>query len=231
MFQKMDEILLRELKAKVDKCPKCSGTNLACTCYQEYYHGLAKIRANIPVKYRDFTLSHIDHPESQKLVKRVTKYMENLQKHRKKGIGLYLYGNPGTAKTVLGCIVLMNALRRKYTCYFTNADHYLELSVTRKDDAEAREIVKQLSNTDFLLIDDLGREYRDKGGFVESHLDELLRNRADNLLPTLITTNKKQDDLAQNNSRLLSLFHEHFITIPFTTKDYRKKIGVKLQNG
>jgi len=230
MFKKTDELLLRDLKVKINKCPKCHGTNLACTCYQAYYHALAVIKANIPAKYRDFTLSDIDQPESQKSVKKVTQYMDRLQNNRKKGIGLYLYGNPGTAKTVLGCIVMMNSLRRKYTCYFTNADHYLELSVTKKDEPEAREIVKYLSNVDFLMIDDLGREYRDKGGFVEAHLDELIRYRADNLLPTLITTNKPQTELAQNNYRLLSLFHEHFLTIPFTTKDYRPRIGAKLKN-
>jgi DNA replication protein DnaC len=190
-----------------------------------------KVNANIPPQFRDFTLTKIDQPESQKVVKKIQKYIEKLSTYRKKGIGLYLYGNTGTAKSALGCIILMNALKRRYTCYFTDVEEYLDLSVNKKDDEEAQEVVRRLSNADFLVIDDLGREYRDVKGFVESQVDELIRYRIKNLLPTIITTNKTREELAVNKFRLLSVLNEHFLIIPFTTKDYRKKIGANLQNG
>ena len=222
--------LLRALAEGINKCKKCHGTDLSCTCRRKYNHELAKIKAHIPAKYRNYTLSDIKDPASQKIVQKIERYIVKLDVNKQRGSGLYLHGNPGTAKSTLGSVILMNALTRRYTGYFTTAKEFLELSVTKRDDPEARTIVKYLTDVDFLLIDDLGREYRDQKGFVESQLDELIRYRTDNLLPTIITTNKPKEVLAADNFRLMSILQEHFVVIPFVTKDYRPQIGAQLQN-
>jgi len=230
MLKRTDEIRLQELRSKIDNCTICHGTDLGCNCYRDYQFVLAQINSNIPAKYQNFQLSDIGEPNSQKMVKKITSFIKSIKDYRRQGIGLYLFGNPGTAKSVLGCIVLNAALRRRYRCYFTNVTHYLSL-VTDRNNPESKQSVKHISSVDFLLIDDIGREFRDSKGFIESHLDELIRFRTDNLLPTIITTNKSQNDLAESNVRLLSILQEHFIAVSFPTRDYRKKLGAALANG
>jgi len=221
-MNKLDQEYLNKLYQKIQKCPKCFGRNLTCSCYKGYFFELAKIEANIPTKFRNFTLANVTEPDSQKIVKKISKYLEKLRHYRKKGVGLYLFGNPGTCKTGLGCIVLMEALKLGYSGYVTTVVEYINL-LTKNFDEESG-IVRKISDVDFLLIDDVGREYQDEKGFVSSRLEELIRYRADNLLPTIITSNKDELSLAENNFRFLSLLQEHFIPIRFATKDYRKVI-------
>lgn len=224
VYPNLDQSRLLKFKDAIRNCQKCSGKDLSCSCYRNYFYELAKIKANIPIKFRDFNLKKIVLPELQRIVKMITKYIENLDKHRKKGTGLYLWGNPGTAKTALASIILMEALKKGYECYVINTEQYMSLIV----DKTQEDLLTNILNVDFLLLEDVGREYRDSKGLIESKLDELIRFRTDNLLPTIITTNKDAQTLSENNLRFLSILQEHFIFIAFSTKDYRKKIGIDL---
>ena len=217
------EVLLK-LKQEVDNCPKCHGTDLTCDCYRAYYFVFKIINARIPIKYRSFTLKDINQPASKPIVKRISAYLNSLEDHVSKGIGLYLCGNPGTSKTVLGCIVLTEAIRKGYSCYFATVDQYKN-AIFEKDN----ELLDKIRTSTFLMLDDVGREYHDAKGFLDSTLDELIRIRADSLLPTVITTNYK-DEGAINSFRFSSILKEHFITILFDTSDYRKKIQESLQD-
>lgn len=50
----------------------------------------------------------------------------------------------------------------------------------------------------FLVLDDVGREYRTSSGFVESRLGELLRDRMANRLVTSITTNLNPQEFRES---------------------------------
>jgi len=221
-MHQVDRDTLLELKSKVDTCKLCHGTDLKCSCYKEYFLAYQVVSAGIPSKYRKFTLKDIDFPATQTLVKRIDSYIRNIDENMRKGMGLCLYGNSGTGKTVLCSIVLIEALRKGYTCYFTTVDQYRN-ALFNKD----LELIAQVHNVHFLLLDDIGREHQDSKGFIDSTLDELIRIRTDNLLPTLITTNKGPEN-AVETFRFASIVKEHFISLAFTAPDYRKKIQEKL---
>jgi DNA replication protein DnaC len=51
------------------------------------------------------------------------------------------------------------------------------------------EAMNKLLRTPRLVIDDLGGEYLDKGGFYASLLDELINERQSSSRPTIMTTN------------------------------------------
>ena len=220
MIHKADEVVLLGLKKKIDTCPICNGTNLKCSCYGAYYLAFQIITSDIPLKYRGFTLEDISSATSEKNVARIRKYMSQLDKYRRKGTGLYLYGNTGTAKSVFGCIILIEALRKGYTCKFATVDQYRTAVLEKQYD-----LLTNFQSVDFLLLDDVGREFHDSKGLVDSVLDDLIRLRSDSLLPTIMTTNKEEPD----TFRLSSILKEHFIRIVFDTADYRKQIEKDLK--
>jgi hypothetical protein len=55
----------------------------------------------------------------------------------------------------------------------------------------------------FVVLDDLGAQYDDRGGFLESLLYEIIWWREANMLPTIVTTNRPVDELRALSPRIL----------------------------
>lgn len=222
-----DRQYLRQRKqALVDGCKVCKGLDLTHACYQKYFTEVAKVEANVPIKYRMFTLEDIKAPESAPVVSKIKRYVRQLPDHKTKGLGVYLWGNTGNAKTALASIVLMAALEQGYTAYFTDLMKCMD-SITEgwNDEDVKADFIKRILNSEFLVIDDVGREYKSKSGFTEAHFDMIFRERANNLLPTILTSNLAPSDIATDyGKRLLSIFYEHVLLIETNQADYRRKV-------
>ena len=219
-----DVDVLKKLQADINSCKLCSGRNINCSCYKKYFYNYSVISAHIPVKYRAFTLKDFDSLTLKKSVGRINKYIETLDKNRKAGTGLYLWGTSGSGKTSLGCVVLMEAIKHGYTCRFCSVDEYRKSLFPEEADTFA-----QIRNVQFLMIDDIGREFQDGKGFIVSYLDDLLRYRTDNLTPTIITSNN-DSSMATDSFRFESIIKEHFLLLEFNVVDHRKKIQESLKH-
>jgi len=81
----------------------------------------------------------------------------------------------------------------------------------------------------FLVIDDLGREYRTASGFSETNFDTLLRNRVRKKYMTVITTNlspnKFRDVYGVGASQLIS---ESTLEVALTGKNMRELEAEKI---
>ena len=152
----------------------------------------------------------------------------NIRKNREIGHGLLLHGNPGTAKSAIACVIIMEALKNNYTVYYITVDQYIKIIAQKDVDSELQFCVEY---SDFLLLEDVGREYRDAKGYIDSRVNELIRNRSDALLPTIITTNAiSEKHFSMNDRRLESIIKEHYHPIKFEGKDYRNKIARKIRH-
>jgi len=117
-------------------------------------------------------------------------YYQNLDSNYQGGWGLYIFGNNGVGKTHACCALLKEIQRRGYSTYCILADvlkvAYIDGSRFDQDNS----IVSRVEKVDFLLLEDLGKEYSGKGsGFAELCFENLLRKRSRECLPTIITTN------------------------------------------
>lgn len=218
--------LVRQKQEIIDSCKQCTGLSLTCECYADYFLELAKVTASIPIKYRDFNLSKIDTPDATPLVQSIRKYLNNIRTFKEKGRGIYLWGNTGNAKTALSCVILMEALRQGYTAYFTDLSKCMDLITDGWHDDESKaDFTRRILNSDFLVIDDVGKEYKSKTGFLEAHFDQIFRERANNLLPTVLTSNLAPTDIATDyGKRLFSILNEHLLVIETNMSDYRRKV-------
>jgi DNA replication protein DnaC len=220
------QYLLKKKTAFISNCIKCKGLNLSCDCYPQYFLEVAKVNAGIPIKYREFTLAKINFPESQEVVKKVATYIQALPDHRDHGLGMYLWGNTGNAKTAMSCVILIEALKKGYSAYFTDLIKCMSfITAGWTDDEVKADFTKRILNSQFLVIDDVGKEYKSRTGFTEAHFDMIFRERANNLLPTILTSNLSPTNIATDyGKRLLSIFYEHLLVVETNSTDYRRKV-------
>lgn len=117
-------------------------------------------------------------------------YISEITSNYDEGWGIFLYGGNGVGKTHASCALLKEIQRRGFSTYCILADvlkvAYIDGSRFDADNS----VVQRVEQVDFLLLEDLGKEYSGKGsGFAELCFENLLRKRSRECLPTLITTN------------------------------------------
>lgn len=120
------------------------------------------------------------------------------------GCGVALVGPHSTGKTTLGSLVLNELSRLNHNVYFVAFADYIswllrQMSVkSQADKLEPRalevfwdieERKSRVYTTDFLFLDDVGKEHRTHSKFAEDELDKLLRFRHRNALPTGASSN------------------------------------------
>lgn len=117
-------------------------------------------------------------------------YLDELARNRTEGWGLYLWGDNSVGKTYAACAVLKEAMRRRYSAYCILADVLRAVYIDRSMFDADMSVVQRVETVDFLLIEDLGKEYTGKdSGWAELCLENLLRKRSRELRPTITTTN------------------------------------------
>jgi len=224
IITKQDEELLRELKQKHDNCKLCRGSDALCDSYLPIRLEMGKINSNIPSHYRQMTFKSIDEPKLKKAIGAIKAYIDLAKFYKNSGKGLYIHGASGTAKTSVGCILLMELIKKGYSTYYTDLNDYLE-SQFKSYEEDNRELYDTLQEKDFVLLDNMGREYQDSKGVKKAMIEELIRSRTDKGLPIIMISNLSEDELMQANARVRSLLKEHFLPpIHFNCKDYREKI-------
>lgn len=109
---------------------------------------------------------------------------------------LILAGIPGSGKTLASAYAIQQ-LKTGLMVYAPNL----------QKDFLNDEKTEKLKSTGFLVIDDLGIEYKQE--WLNSSLDSLIHHRHGNMLPTIFTTNLNNDDFKKTySSRITSRLHE-----------------------
>ena len=145
--------------------------------------------------------------------------------------GYLLHGNPGTGKTLMGCIALNELMLR-----WTKPGRFLKLSLNyfqklrdsyNPDNVhygQTGTILEELCNMPYLVIDDFGVE---RGtDWQQEVLYDLVDGRYGDQRFTVVTTNKPLDELKKlAEGRIYSRLVEMCQFIPMDGPDYRKYLN------
>lgn len=156
----------------------------------------------------------------------VEDYAGNLGNARKNGISVFLHGTNGTGKTMLGVCILKKALRSGYTVQCASLGGIIQAFTEGwYDDDKRRRYEETVRDVDFLMIDDVGKEYRNRVGLTEVVFDNLIRYRTFRKKPMVLTTNSTIEAIESSYGKsLVSLLMGRFIPIAVVGPDYRKEV-------
>ena len=131
----------------------------------------------------------------------------------------------GNGKTCLASIILGEALEKEYSgCFISFAN---AMSIIRGIDrgVSDNDYEKDDLKSDFLVVDELNTSYDEiPTRSVKATLEELLRYRTNECLPTIITSNKTLKEIETAfDKKIGSLFEAYFTEVHMKeTKDMRK---------
>lgn len=184
----------------------------------------------IPESYKDLTWEDYKNMEDKESMENVKKYAENLKIAREMGINLLLIGKVGTGKTGLCYLILKRLLelRKKHIPLefgATNVEEIVDIYTQGWRSDEEKELFdEKIRRADFLIIDDVGKEFRSKSGLTETIMGSLIRHRVQWKLPIILTSNVSIKGLEKvYGSALASVMLERTIVLSFIGEDFRKK--------
>lgn len=218
----------------INICPACGSVKQdssgSCDCKHQKRLMSLFTKANIPYEYWFLDLSDFKGSETHK--KEIQEYCSHLEQYLKNSIGVFLYGSNGTGKTLLAVSILKAALRKKMSGFFSSYSSVVAMfTSTWSSEAAKAGFEKNIEHSDFLIIDDLGKEYSTKNNLAESILDRVIRYRKG---PTIITSNKNAEELRTLyggtwGESLCSLVYGKTIQVRVTGRDFRKDISSELK--
>jgi len=238
-------------EAPLSPCPKCVGTTCRCGGEEPYFissNGIIEecpcreIRMKISRIYAIYKRSGIDKKYRWKRFsdfKSVSKQTEEakktaydiVQKFPEVEKGIFLWGNPGTGKTLLSSIILTeliirHAVEGRFVKISRNffrrlKERFVEGSATY---GESGKIEKEYSEVDVLVIDDFGVQ-RDSPWEQET-LYNLVDARYEGEKFTLFTSNNNPLNAFKELSggRILSRIKEMCRIMEISGLDYRDKL-------
>jgi len=144
-------------------------------------------RMNIGRRYWVADMTQVDESPAKSVFR---KYVQSLSDNYDQGWGIFLYGANGIGKTYTACAMLKEIQKRGYSTYCVLADVLKVAYIDGQRFDQGNSVVQRVESVDFLLLEDLGKEYSGKGsGFAELCFENMLRKRSRECLPTIVTTN------------------------------------------
>ncbi len=206
-MRKLPDNVLRIIEANKERilssCDKCGGTDRFCGCHLLVEGIVLLAFGGVPEEYWWYKLN--EFPGDQAAQKQTQSYIDHIAEMRDEGLGLLFVGLHGIGKTSLCCSVLKGAVAHRLlhqdeetgwtVQYKTLSQIITELVMLEK--GRGRDTTKfdlvlwhEEMMVDFLVIDDIGKEYSSKNqGWKMPIFDNILRRRKANKLPTIISTN------------------------------------------
>ena len=197
-------LLGKDLEPQFD-CQKCKDTgifeNSICSCAAQMANNIVMQGCGVDLSkvptLRDYDYKFFDDEKEQsfakKCVKILTDYVNNLNSLEMKNV--VMCGASGTGKTYLTRCIAKEFVQKGYTTLFISAfdlnNMFLEEHLSTY---EQKEHLKNLMETDCLIIDDLGTEPMRKN-VTKEYLLLLLNERLTKNKATIITSNLSPEQI------------------------------------
>lgn len=137
---------------------------------------------------------------------RAEKYCENAEECIRRNLGMYIYGSVskgiGTGKSMLlGCMAnrLMSSMYTVFVSSFSDISNMIKSTYKQSSDKTEEDIMKIISDVDFLMIDDMGTETSEKENSISpwmvSKIYDIVNTRYNSRKPIIASGNLKFDEL------------------------------------
>ena len=223
-------------KSSTSECPKCQGYGFIlsdlgatpCECRKHQLVAQRLTQARIPRKFLNKTLDSFRARDKMRkeVLSSARAYIKGFHL-REEMKGLRIFGVVGSGKSHIAVAILKEVIKKGYTGLYFNVPELLqkirESYSSESDEGEAG-ILDMVSETDLLVLDDLGADAA--SGWVRDRLYLLINRRYETNKPTIVTTSSDLEQLrTQLGMRIVSRLCEmctEFENLP--PKDYRMEL-------
>lgn len=193
--------------------------------YLDYY-----LYCGIKSAWHTKRLEDFTNDDSAKRI--VIKYLDQSKEMLRDGIGLFLWGANGTGKTHLAMCSAMMLIGSNYKVRVFSIDEVVDkFTSSWYSDDEKKELNDMLRNTDFLFIDEFGKNVDDEGkakylpDLVKRVMESVIRYRVQMHKPIWFTSNTDPAFVKEVFSEdIASLLNEAVVPVCVRGEDYRKVI-------
>lgn len=166
----------------------------------------------------------------------VVPYRKRHKQALRHGYSLLFLGDNGVGKTMFISYLLTQMIKRGFTAYYTTM---MQLDIDIKRGFNSPEMEKRLRymlESDFVAIDEVGKERFKSDGYLAARLEHLLKQRYDDREPVLLGANIAYDDLVKMyGSTIESMLQGKYQAVAMEPGDWRrahkkqmrKKMGYK----
>jgi DNA replication protein DnaC len=187
------------------------------------------VGAGVSKKYWEFEIEHLldkYRQQNSKALSILQKYMEKIETMTAEGVGLYIQGTAGLAKSALGSLILRQALQKGIECYCIRMSQLTKLLFDALKDEESRNKLTWLyTDVQLLMVDEIEKDYKmsDTTTFSGTQVNEFfgeIYNRQKSLIVTSGNPKKGLRNIHADNviDRLEELVDVHLIG-----ESYRKQ--------
>lgn len=235
---------------EVFECRKCKdkGFNGAsmCDCFRKELKKELYNRSNLGAylteqTFKNFDISYFSDKISkvygisprEKMEKIFEKCKKYAEKFNENSGNLLLIGNTGLGKTFLSTAIARTVLDKGFGVFYDSAQNIFSKiehnRFKREKDEDVQSDIDLFFETDLLIIDDLGAEFKTQ--FTESALYNLINSRLILKKPMIINTNLSPEDLEDKyDQRIVSRLTGEFVINDFIGEDIRgKKLARKAE--
>ncbi len=168
-------------------------------------------KSKIPTRYKNVYFSNTELGNNQMFINaynRCKGYCDNADEVLKHGWGIYLYGDKGTGKTHIVACIVNELLKKRYRVLFTNFFEItkdIKATYNRISTINESDLINEIVEVDFLIIDDIGTESLKKNGedtWIQEKIYDVLNKRYNERKPTIFTSNNSLKELANERGML-----------------------------
>jgi DNA replication protein DnaC len=157
----------------------------------------------------------------------VKDYISHLYENIEENRGIFFCGSNGVGKSMLSCIILKEAYRRRFSCRRITFSQYISYyteawNVRDKQEKEVLEndFYEKYKGVEFLVLEEIGKEIDSK--IAQPILEDLLRYREEHGLVTIICSNIDMKVIEEKyGSSIASLCKGHMTPVTIVGKDMR----------
>jgi DNA replication protein DnaC len=220
-------------KTYLHECKKCQGSDPDCKCYEDYQVAVSQYEACIPKDFWNVDPEGIDH-NKKVFVDIIQKYVDGIHHALKKGYGFALLGSNGVGKTYFISYVLSEAIKNGRTAYYTTMPQLAYNIKCGFDDIGMRKRLEWYLTSDFLAIDELGKEKfhkKEQKTFIDTEIERMMKNRCDDALPVILAANMNAEQLfGSYGATIGSIIMGKMKMAAMKDGDYRQKMAKSMNS-
>lgn len=172
-----------------------NGIFIECTCSKEFQWQIKLIKANISEKHWDFTFRNLlkkfldDNELALEIVK---KYCENISILTDEGVGLFIQGSYGLAKSALASYILKEGIKKDIPCFSIRMSHLTKLLIESFKEPEKADLLMWIkTKVKLLFIDEIEKDFRigETTSFTGTHVNEFFEDIYGSKKALIVTSN------------------------------------------